>query len=92
MKKNSKRWLGASLLLLAVFQIYVGVGAITSFQTVMIKAFSSEPRSTIEQMVTAWPDLVLPLVVCISVAAGIFLIAAALAFTGKLTINYTVKN
>jgi hypothetical protein len=67
----SNRWLGASLLVLAVTLAIVGVRSVTSLQSVMIKAYLAEGAGgAIEQMVTAWPYLVLPLIACLSVASG----------------------
>lgn len=91
-KNNGSKWFGASLTLLAVVLVIVGVRAITSLQTVMTKVFIAEPRSSVELMVSAWPDFVLQLAVCLSVASGMFLIAAFLAFTGKLTLSHKVKS
>lgn len=92
MEKNfNKKWLAISLLVLAVALLVIGVQAITSIQIVMTKAYAADPGSSIEKMVAAWPELVFPLVVCLAVASGVFLIAASLAFSGKLTISYKTK-
>lgn len=91
-KQCNKKWLGTSLVGLAVAMAVVGVRSIEAIQSAMVSDHVAGGADGVAKtMVTAWPDLVTPLAGCISVAAGLFLIAGILAFKGHLSLSCKAK-
>lgn len=93
LKNINKNLVGFTLLFIAVGLYVVGLRALTAIQSAMIKAYMTDGvGGPVSEMVIAWPELLLPLVVTISTASFVIVVAALLSFRGKLTVSYTAKS
>lgn len=84
--------LGIVLFMLTLILGVVGVRSVSSVQHAILQAAVKAPESPhLDHLITSWPNLVMPIVFCVAVPTGLFLIASIMAFRGDLAITYRKK-
>lgn len=84
--------LGIALFTLTLILGVVGVRSVTSVQHAILQAVLKAPESPhLDKLIMSWPNLVMPMVFCVAVPTGLFLIASIMAFRGDLVITYRKK-
>lgn len=85
--------LGSALLVATVVLAVIGLQSVTGVQSAILKAALNAPESpAIDALLVNWPNLVLPVAICIATPIAIFLIGSIMAFRGDLKITYRLPH